>query len=113
MILKIDDRQRAGYSTGTYNLCFYAYSPFSALITTVEKEFNDLYDFVDGEIMTQSLSPKGYSQGRYTNSELRQRGKLKVHLDIQSGEGLPKVYYKMCNSQALVDCTLNENEVHG
>lgn len=98
IIVKTSDRDRAGYSTGTYNLCFYAYSPFSALITTVEREFNDLYDFVDGEILTQSVEAKGYSQGRYTSTELRQRAKLKVHLDIQNSSGLPKLYYKLCPS---------------
>jgi hypothetical protein len=48
LILKTTDRQAAGYSTGTYNLCFYAYSPFSAIISTVERAFNGTYDFENG-----------------------------------------------------------------
>jgi hypothetical protein len=84
IILKTNDRKNAGYSTGTYFLCFYAYSPFSAIITTVEKDFKGVYDFEDSEIMTQSVSANSYVQGRYTNSELRQKGNLKIHLDIQN-----------------------------
>jgi hypothetical protein len=83
MILKTDDRSNTGFSTGTYNLCFYAYSPFSAIISIVEKDFKGVYDFVDGEIITQSVQPNNYVQGRYTNTELRQKGKLKIHLDVQ------------------------------
>jgi hypothetical protein len=48
MILKTYDRRNTGYSTGTYNLCFYAYSPFSAIISTLEKDYAGIYDFVDG-----------------------------------------------------------------
>jgi hypothetical protein len=71
IIVKAADRQIAGYTTGTYNLCFYAYSPFSAHITSLEADFKGIYDFEDGQIITQRVSTGGFVQGRYTNSELR------------------------------------------
>ena len=52
IMLKTNDRSNTGYSTGTYNLCFYAYSPFSAIVSTSEKDFSALYDFEDSEILT-------------------------------------------------------------
>jgi hypothetical protein len=39
IVVKADQRSDFGYSTGTYSLCFYAYTPFSAKITTLEKDF--------------------------------------------------------------------------
>jgi hypothetical protein len=82
IILKTYDRNNAGYVTGTYNLCFYAYSPFSAIISVNEIDFLGLYDFLDRQIITQSVAANSYVQGRYTNSELRQKGILKIHMDV-------------------------------
>ena len=52
IVIKADQRADYGYSTGTYNLCFYAYTAFSAKVTTLEKEFEGKYDYTDGQVLT-------------------------------------------------------------
>lgn len=63
--------------------------------------------------MTQSVYANAAVQGRYTNTELRQVGKLKIHLDIQGNNNLPRVFYKVCGSVALIECNLNIDEQFG
>jgi hypothetical protein len=53
IIIKSAERKEDwGYATGTYNLCLYAYTPFSAKITTLEKDYLFKYDFEDGIVKT-------------------------------------------------------------
>jgi len=53
IVIKSDERENfGGYSTGTYYLCFYAYTPFSAKVTTLERDFESIYDYNDGEVLT-------------------------------------------------------------
>lgn len=55
IIVKSAERENVGFSTGTYNLCFYAYTPFSAKVITAEEDFEGVFDYVDGEMLTQVL----------------------------------------------------------
>lgn len=71
IVLTIAEREAAGFSTGTYNLCFYAYTPFSGLVTTIEYDFKGKYDIADGRMQTISVEANDYIQGRYSNTELR------------------------------------------
>jgi hypothetical protein len=69
LVIKSDERENFnGYSTGTYNLCFYAYTAFSARIETFEKDYNATYDYNDGEVLTQTIYRGSSAYGRYSNS---------------------------------------------
>jgi len=43
-------RKQYGLQTGTFYLCFYASTPFSALIYVQEKNFYNDFPFTDGQI---------------------------------------------------------------
>jgi hypothetical protein len=72
------DRAALGYPTGTYYLCFFAYTPFSALITTNEEKFERRFDLKDGQVLTQRAAGGGYFYIRYTNSGLKSPGTVKI-----------------------------------
>jgi hypothetical protein len=48
IILSVADREYFGYRTGIYYLCFYAHTPYSALIQANEAVMNDRFDYDDG-----------------------------------------------------------------
>ena len=52
IILSAVDRAALGYSTGAYHVCFYAYSPFSARVSSIEWRYMSRYEVQDGEVLT-------------------------------------------------------------
>lgn len=48
VILSVADREYFGYRTGIYFLCFYAHTPYSALIHANEAKMDDRFDYDDG-----------------------------------------------------------------
>ena len=83
IIVSSPDRAALGYPTGTYYLCFFAYTPFSALITTTEEKYEKRTDAADGEVITQRVAGGGYFYARYTNTGLTSLGTVKVVVEGQ------------------------------
>jgi hypothetical protein len=52
VVISAVDRQALGYSTGAYHLCFYAYSPFSARVSSTEEKYGKRHDAADGRVLT-------------------------------------------------------------
>ena len=83
IILSIADREYFGYRTGIYFLCFYAHTPYSALIHANEAKMNDRFDYDDGQVLTRNVGPKEYSYGRYYNSAFGRRATINVYAEAQ------------------------------
>lgn len=88
IIVSAPDRAALGYPTGTYYLCFFAFTPFSAQVSTKEEKLNKRADALDGQVITQRTAGGGVYYARYTNSALSSPGTIKViaeGLDLSSG----------------------------
>lgn len=102
IVLSVEDRAYFGYRTGIYYLCFYAQTPFSALLAANEAAMQERFDFADGQVLTRNLAPRASSYGRYANSAFTTTGTINVFAEYLEVEGLPAgqeppaIYYKMC-----------------
>ena len=119
VILSIDDRAYYGYRTGIYFLCFYAQTPFSALLSANEAAMNDRFDYIDGQVLTRNMAPNSYSYGRYTNSAFSRTGTISVYAeylevaDLPAGQEPPAIFYKICAEQNATRCALTDAEAAG
>lgn len=101
------------YSTGTWWICFYAYTPFSGKITTLEKDFNGIVDLEDSMVLTQTIFKEEAEYGRYVNSNLNIRGRLHINIDTQEESANLIVRYRLCTDGVLSACILDkENNEH-
>ena len=140
IILTSSDRARYGYGTGTYYLCVYAFTPFSAKLSTYEKyecdtNADDLqvcrgyqkrYDSTDRQVMTMNVNAAylnsanntvaGYVYFRYTNSLLNQRGKIRAIVteqgQLNDATNLT-MYYRVCDEEDYAACTLSPTSARG
>lgn len=116
IVVSAPDRAALGFPTGTYYICFFAYTPFSALITTNEDKLGKRMDAEDGQIMTQRVAGGGYFYGRYTNSGLASRGTIKVVVegqDLTSDQAPPLIYYRVCGEGTYEACAMSKEEAAG
>ena len=115
IVVSAPDRAALGYSTGTYYLCFYAYTQFSARISTTEEKFDRRIDVEDGQVITQRVAGGGYYYVRYTNTGFENSGTVKVTVEAQgleSGEAPPLIYYKVCGERWDA-CEMSKEEATG
>lgn len=78
-------------------LCFYAYTPFSGRVVTLENDYEGRYDYEDGVVKTQTVYANDLVLGRYKNTGLNSKAKLHLYLDTQYGKDLSnlKVTYNI------------------
>jgi len=116
IIVSAPDRKALGYPTGTYYLCFFAFTPFSAQVSTTEEKLNKRADAYDGEVITQRAAGAGLWYARYTNSALLGKGRIKVTaegLDLTSGQDPPLIYYRVCGEPEYEGCAMSVEEARG
>lgn len=112
------DRSRFGASTGAYYLCFYAYTPFSARLTTSEAALGKRFDIKDGYVKTQVISGNDYIYARYKNTDFNKDGTIQFYVEAQSvdsssNEEPPTIYYKVCGDSDYDNCALSAGEIAG
>jgi hypothetical protein len=119
IVLSVEDRAYFGYRTGIYYLCFYAQTPYSALISANEAAMQDRFDYADDQVLTRNLAPRASSYGRYANSAFTTSGTISVYAEYLEVEGLPAgqeppaIYYKICQEKNATKCALTAAEAQG
>lgn len=119
MILSIDDRAYYGYRTGIYFLCFYAQTPFSALLSANEAAMEGRFDYIDGQVLTRNMAPNSSTYGRYANSAFSRPGTISIFAEYLEVAGLPAdqeppaIFYKVCAEQNVTRCALTAAEAEG
>ena len=107
IILADKERKQWSASTGSYSICFYAYTPFSAQVTIQETEMGTNFDVIDGQIRTQQIEPNGWISSNYKNVGMTRAGKIEVYLENQNlldSEDANTLQYKICSgSGCFVD----------
>ena len=102
-------RQWWGYWTGTYQFCFYATTPYSAIVKVTEFDYSGSFDFLSGQIQTVRVRGQGSSQGRFSSPDMTKDSLLYIFAEgqgFQKDQEPPKVFYKICNG-AYADCIVN------
>jgi len=79
--LSVAARKELGQTAGTYYLCFYAYTPFSARIAVAEAELAAHFDAYDGQVQTTYLPGGAWSTSRYGNTGFTGNGVIKVWVE--------------------------------
>jgi hypothetical protein len=109
-------RQAVGQTAGTYHLCFYAYTPFSARITISEQEGSDYVTLLDDQIHTVALAGRSFVAARYQNTAFGARGSLRVFLEAQGladDEAPPELYYAVCRNPGSGACDVDDDSFSG
>jgi hypothetical protein len=110
--LSVASRKEFGQTAGTYYLCFYAYTPFSARITASEAESAAHFDSYDGQVQTVYLTPGSWFTSRYGNTGFTGNGVIEFWAegqDLAADQAPPLVYYAVCNSADPKLCVIDEN----
>ena len=116
VVLSIADRAYYGYRTGIYFLCFYAHTPFSALLSANEASMNNRFDYIDGQVLTRNMAPNSATYGRYANSAFTRTGTITVAAEylevagLPAGQEPPAIFYKVCAEQNATQCVLTDAE---
>lgn len=74
VILANTERLKWGATTGSYSICFYAYTPFSAQVTIQETEMGSNFDDIDGQIRTQLIGANSWISSIYRNIGMTRKG---------------------------------------
>jgi hypothetical protein len=105
-----DRKDLVGYSTGTYWVCIFAYSPFSGLLVTQEADLASRYDLQDSVILTKWVKQNEYFYSRYRNSAFASRGVLHINLEVAQSLGeddeVPFIQWRVCKSPIWSECEL-------
>jgi len=81
LALSVAARREFRKTAGTYYLCFYAYSHFSARITVAEYEVLSYFDAIDNQVMTAQVAGGDYFVARYTNTGFTSAGTIRLWLE--------------------------------
>ena len=79
--LSVAARNNFGQTAGTYYLCFYAYTPFSAKISAAESELGNYFDSIDNNIQTVYVMGNTFIASRYTNTAFTSAGIVQVWVE--------------------------------
>jgi len=105
-----------GQTAGSYYLCFYAYTPFSAKVTVSEQQLGNYFAAVDNQIQTVYLLGGKYFVSRYSNSGFNNDGKVKLMVegqDLAANEAPPEVYYAVCGESDAGACIVDDGILAG
>lgn len=74
----------------------------------MEDNFEQIFDYANGEMLTQVLQEAESVYGRYTNSDLNKKGRLVIHLEVQDAE-VSSIAVRYRISQGSDDVTLTQD----
>ena len=113
--LPVQARREFRQTAGTYYLCFYAYTPFSARLAVAESEGGNQYDAFDDQIQTVAMTSYSFFVARYTNTAFNTAGVVKVWVEGQNlapGQAPPEVYYTVCKQSEAGQCNIEEDQLY-
>lgn len=112
--LPVQVRKEFRQTAGTYYLCFYAYTPFSAKLAVEESEGGNLYDAFDNQVQTVAMTSYSYFVARYKNTGFVTAGAISVYVEGQGlapGQTPPEVYFTVCKTSDVGQCNIEENQL--
>lgn len=112
----MDAKRAFGQTAGSYYLCFYAYTSFSARVSVAEQSLGIYFAANDNQIQTVYLQGGSYFVARYANTGFNNGGNVKIWVEGQglaAGEAPPEVYYAVCGDSDPAKCVIDDDILAG
>eukprot|EP00347_Sterkiella_histriomuscorum_P019514 403341342 len=114
IIIRSKDRQRLGPAGGLIYMCIHSFSDASFTIKPQQLYTFDRYDLQDDTLVTFILDSKDSVYFRYTSAQLAYPVQLNITLQsFNYMYGVPRVFYTVCQSTYIEDCSLTEIQQQG
>ena len=112
--LPVAARKEFRQTAGTYYLCFYAYTPFSARLSVLEEQGGYHYDAFDDQVQTVAMTSYSYFVARYRNTAFTTAGVVKIWVEGQNlaaGQAPPDVFFAVCKDTDPGQCIVEDDQL--